>query len=306
MSEQFFYQNSTTNQITKIHVHPVVPVLILDQYLRRHESQDKIIGTLMGHLSNGVLEVKLCYAVPHEIDGDEIGFGKDYNNRLAQLQKASNPIEEVIGWYCISKDKLQVTKAWNTINTYYRTIVPNPIYLDMDVSLQSNKIDIQVFTTEIISFFNSPRAVKLVKIPMEMDAANNENMILNSILKSDTESFVPKNTELYNDVFKLEGSLKKLNGTLEDLDEYVDKVVSGEISGDQRVGRMLHSALSLLPQIEPEIFSQLIDTKIKDVALVMYLSNLAKTQLDIAEKINSLFNAKDYIVSNNNTNDDMN
>ena len=63
---------------------------------------------------------------------------------------------------------------------------------------------------------------------------------------------------------------------------------------------MIHNALSLFPKIDPKTFSNMIDTKIKvfaclsqvmaqDVALVIYLSNLAKAQLEVAERINDIF-----------------
>lgn len=92
MTEQYFYQGT----IRKVRIHTVVPLLLLDQYIRRQESQERVIGmsivrispqidntwngiislsilgTLMGHLSNGVLEVKIAYDVPHDINGDEV------------------------------------------------------------------------------------------------------------------------------------------------------------------------------------------------------------------------------------------
>ena len=65
-----------------IKVHPVVPFLILDQYVRRPEGKAhamgifksasfSCVGTIMGSLNNGVLEITNCYGVNYEfVDGE--------------------------------------------------------------------------------------------------------------------------------------------------------------------------------------------------------------------------------------------
>ena len=56
-------------------VHPVVLFTITDAFIRRNEGQDRVIGTLLGTISDGVVEVKNCYAVPHSESNDQVGGG---------------------------------------------------------------------------------------------------------------------------------------------------------------------------------------------------------------------------------------
>ena len=58
-------------------VHPIVVFGILDHYIRRQEGQERVIGTLLGHLDEetGIVEVSNAYAVPHTESGGEVAVG---------------------------------------------------------------------------------------------------------------------------------------------------------------------------------------------------------------------------------------
>ena len=49
----------------KVKVHPAVLLTICDSYVRRSSKQTRVIGTLLGQIIDGTIEVKNCYAVPH-------------------------------------------------------------------------------------------------------------------------------------------------------------------------------------------------------------------------------------------------
>ncbi len=53
-------------------VHPVVLFTITDAFIRRNDGQERVIGTLLGTVSDGVVEVKNCYAVPHSESNDQV------------------------------------------------------------------------------------------------------------------------------------------------------------------------------------------------------------------------------------------
>jgi hypothetical protein len=55
-----------------VRVHPVVLFTICDAYIRRSENQDRVIGTLLGTISDGVVEIRDCYAVPHSESNDQV------------------------------------------------------------------------------------------------------------------------------------------------------------------------------------------------------------------------------------------
>ncbi|KAH8086674.1 hypothetical protein JL720_7111 [Aureococcus anophagefferens] len=80
-------------------VHPIVVFGILDHYIRRQEGQERVIGTLLGHLDEetGVVEVSNAYAVPHTESGGEVAVGQAFNKSMFGLLSRVNSEERVVG-----------------------------------------------------------------------------------------------------------------------------------------------------------------------------------------------------------------
>lgn len=55
-----------------VRVHPVVLFTICDAYIRRNENQERVIGTLLGTVGDGVVDIKNCYAVPHSESNEQV------------------------------------------------------------------------------------------------------------------------------------------------------------------------------------------------------------------------------------------
>jgi translation initiation factor 3 subunit F len=55
-----------------VKVHPVVLLQICDAYIRRNDKQDRVIGTLLGTATEGVVNVSRCYVVPHTESADQV------------------------------------------------------------------------------------------------------------------------------------------------------------------------------------------------------------------------------------------
>lgn len=49
----------------KVVVQPVVLFSICDAFIRRGDGQNRVIGTLLGTIEAGVIDLRLSYAVPH-------------------------------------------------------------------------------------------------------------------------------------------------------------------------------------------------------------------------------------------------
>ena len=55
-----------------VRLKPLVLFNICDAYIRRNESQARVIGTLLGHIADGVVHIQNCYAVPHNESNDQV------------------------------------------------------------------------------------------------------------------------------------------------------------------------------------------------------------------------------------------
>jgi translation initiation factor 3 subunit F len=55
-----------------VRIHPVALFAICDGYIRRNEKQDRVIGTLLGSVTDGVVEVKNCFIVPYSESSEQV------------------------------------------------------------------------------------------------------------------------------------------------------------------------------------------------------------------------------------------
>ena len=51
---------------------PAAALPICDAYIRRNEKQERVIGTLLGSVSDGLVSVQRCYVVPHNESADQV------------------------------------------------------------------------------------------------------------------------------------------------------------------------------------------------------------------------------------------
>jgi hypothetical protein len=56
-------------------IHPVVLLSILDHHVRRPQNNARVIGTLVGEYKEGLVDIRNCFAVPHE-EGENVGFSE--------------------------------------------------------------------------------------------------------------------------------------------------------------------------------------------------------------------------------------
>lgn len=63
------------------------------------------------------------------------------------------------------------------------------------------------------------------------------------------------------------------------------RVQSGKQKGDINVGRYLADTCAAVPYIRKEDFEQLLQDNTQDALLVMYLSNLVKAHVALADKL---------------------
>ena len=81
-------------------------------------------------------------------------------------------------------------------------------------------------------------------------------------------------------------SMAKLLEMLESASGYVDSVSDGKTPPDDAVGRRIADTLGAVPRVRPDVFDKTFADAMQDMLMVTYLTNVTKTQLTIAEKLN--------------------
>ena len=67
--------------------------------------------------------------------------------------------------------------------------------------------------------------------------------------------------------------------------QYVEAVLDGTQEPDNSIGRALNSLILSMPKMDSDQFEEMLNSNIKDLLMVVYLSQMIKAQLQLNEKL---------------------
>ena len=97
---------------------------------------------------------------------------------------------------------------------------------------------------------------------------------------------------ILSDFENLETSLEKLQGLIRSVANYVEQVQSGAIKGDKEIGLTISQAIAVIPHLSGAAFEKMFAQNAQDLLMVLYLTNVTRTHLILADKINYLLSDK--------------
>lgn len=156
------------------------------------------------------------------------------------------------------------------------------LFHEIRLSYTSNESD-SICLHEMIKSEN----LLLQKIHEQTDTTTSSKNNSNTLASNDDNNIVTKMTNQQS--MLLYQSLEKLYDTISNTLEYVDNVVEGKMGDDvnPEIGRIILDTISSVPRIRPEVLDQLFHNTLQDLLMVSYLSNVTRTQITIAEKLNA-------------------
>ena len=254
------------------------------------------------------VEVTNCFAVPHAERGDEVAIGKDFNKQMMALYTRTNRKESVVGWYASatsgededasnnnsssSKNSSNnlIMDTSSLIHEFYagESDEGDPIHLVVDTALETDSISIGAFRSTPVIVQGEPLANLFHELRLSLHSTESETICLNQMVSAQSPEAVDSpDDHQQDDSLALQVSMEKLHGLLDAALQYVDSVVEGKVTPDPEVGRQIADSLASVPRVRPEIFDQLFHDSLQDLLMVTYLSNITRTQLAIAEKLNA-------------------
>merc|ERR1711962_1732700 len=90
------------------------------------------------------------------------------------------------------------------------------------------------------------------------------------------------------DLAKISEGTMKLEHMLDAVLAYVEGVMEGKEPPNNAVGRKLLDLVHSVPKMTPDEFEKMTNSNIKDLLMVIYLTQLTKTQLQLHEKLTSV------------------
>ena len=99
-------------------------------------------------------------------------------------------------------------------------------------------------------------------------------------------------TPVLSELDLLEVSVKQVLEMIERVLEFVNKVVDGSNQATAELGRFLMDTLCSVPKMDASQFESVFNTHLHDMLMVVYLANLTRTQIAIAEKLSERLSEK--------------
>lgn len=193
----------------------------------------------------------------------------------------------LIGWWASGNE---VTNHSSVIHEYYARECNNPVHLTVDTSLQVGRMSLKAYVCIQLGVPGGKMGCMFTPIPVEITSHEAETVALKLLQKTVGISppHRPKTVSPMLDLAYICEGAKKLEHLLDLVLNYVNDVIDHKQAPDNAVGRKLLDLIHSVPHMTTEQFIQMFNANIRDLLMVITLSNLIKTQMQLNEKLTFL------------------
>ncbi|KZS88159.1 Mov34-domain-containing protein [Sistotremastrum niveocremeum HHB9708] len=256
-------------------VHPVALFSILDHFLRRTDSQDRVIGTLIGTRNENEVEVRNCFAVLHSETSEQVAVDIEYHHSMFELHHRVNPKEVIVGWYSTGSN-LNTYSA--LIQNFYsqETAPHQAVHLAMETGLQEGtQVGVKAYVSSPLGVYPKAENCVFIPIPLELRFREAERSTLD-LLTSPHSPLAP-----LTDLDVLSETLQSVSAMIDRVLAYVRSVLAGEVEGDAAVGRYLLDTLNT----SVKGMDSGLNSHLQDTLMVSYLANLVRSQVEVSSRL---------------------
>lgn len=275
-----------------VKVHPVVLFQIVDAYERRNADSHRVIGTLLGSADKGVVEVTNCFCVPHKEYDDQVEAELSYAMDVYELNRRVNSNENIVGWWATGHE---VTNHSSVIHEYYSRECNNPVHLTLDTSLQGARMGLKAYVCVQLGVPTGKQGCMFTPVPVEISCYDPEvfglqlcQKTMSSSARSAGGSGRSRTVHPMSDFVQVSEAGSKMASLLDQVLAYVEDVLANRVTANNAVGRSLLDLVNSVPHMTNEQFSEMFNSNVKDLLMVISLSQLLKTQLQLNEKLTLL------------------
>ncbi|KAJ3294133.1 proteasome regulatory particle subunit [Borealophlyctis nickersoniae] len=256
-------------------IHPLVLLSVVDHYNRvARNTKKRVVGVLLGQNTGNKVNVANSYAVPFEEDEKDPSvwfLDHNYHEAMYDMFRKVNAKEKMVGWYH-SGPKLRASDL--EINELFKRYTPNPVLVIIDVKPKDLGIPTDAyFAVEEIHDDGTATTKTFNHIPSSIEAEEAEEIGVEHLLRDIKDTSVGTlSTRITNQL----NSLKGLNLRLEDIRDYLEKVVAGTLPVNHQIIYNLQDIFNLLPNLQVPDTVKAFSVKTNDELLVIYLSSLIR------------------------------
>ena len=268
-------------------VEPVVLFSILDHFSRRNEGQEFVVGTLLGTEENGVVTICSAFPVPHTEVDEQIMLHTDFHTTMLGLHQRVSSKQTVVGWYSTGE---AIDGNTTLFHEFYGSEVERPVHLLLDLGLGKRRMSSKAYVSSGLVLGDMRlgtafRQIKLTVVDGDSDRVGVSNLLKMSAMGTTGGSASRSGGA---ELESVEETVKKLLATLEGVIAHVGAIVAGEKTAPPELVRLLQQLVAAAPRLPTESFEKMFNTQVQDMLTIVYLANLTRTQLALAEKLQAV------------------
>lgn len=280
-----------------VSIAPLVLLSAVDHYERTlgesnsaRTSSKRVVGVVLGEDSSDKTRITNSFAIPFEEDeSDSDIWFLDHNfiENMMEMFKKINAKEKLLGWYHTGP-KLRSNDL--AINEMFKKFTLDPLVLVVDVN-RGDSIDIPTDCYRSIQEIRedgSSSERSFVHYPSSIEAEEAEEIGVEHLLRDVKDENSGNLTIKLSNNFK---SLQSLNGKLQSIVRYLEKVMAGSMPVNNEVLGRIQDVFNLLPNITPVTvgnsgeesitesgrLARTFNTKTNDELMVIYVSSLVRS-----------------------------
>lgn len=198
------------------------------------------------------------------------------------LNRRVNSNESIVGWWATGHE---VTNHSSVIHEYYSRECNNPVHVTIDTSLQGGRMGLKAYVCVPLGVPNGKQGCMFTSIPIDVTCYDPEVFALQLCQKTVGK---PKSVNPMLDLAQVSEAGTKMNQLLDQVLNFVEDVLANRVTPNNTVGRSLLDLVNSVPHMSNEQFSEMFNSNVKDLLMVITLSQLIKTQLQLNEKLTLL------------------
>lgn len=240
---------------------PTVLFAIADHFTRRQDEQGRVIGTLLGSVNDGVVDIVNSFPVPHS-ETEQATIDSDFNSTMYGLHRKVHPKQVVIGWYSTGAE---LTHNDQFYHQYFEEQVPEgvtPVLLLVDMSFTGAGVKTKAFVRSELSLGGKHVASAFKNVRLRVAKSEAERIGVDHIIRSSMaggdgpQELVPLRAEVDTNHWRM----CKLLDAVDKMRAYIEQVESGKLAPNPAIGRALADALASIPKPDSGEFNQMLDS----------------------------------------------
>lgn len=221
-----------------------------------------------------------CFCIPHKEYEERVEADIVYAQDMYELNRKVAPHETLVGWFATGSE---ITSHSALIHDYYARETKDPIHLTLDTTLTSGRVTMKAYVFVPLGVPGATSGSMFTPVQVELVASEPEIAGLDLLNK--TKFSKVRTVEPMPELTKVADAADKMQVMLDAVIQYVEAVLDGTEEPDNSVGRALNDMVQSVPKMDPDQFEVMLNSNMRDLLMVVYLSQMTKTQLQLNEKL---------------------